>query len=160
VRRFPSGTYGRQRLEFHPAPFRAPLRAFAGLVFAWREDKVLVCDIDGRGWCIPSGRVEPYENSLEAVRREAEEEGGATLECIQYLGCYRISEKREVRWADCYAACVHELGEITRQDESRGRKLVTMEELPAIYHLWNPLTEMLFQLSYEVVCRIERKQTG
>jgi len=157
MKRYPSGTYGRQRLEFHPAPFRAPLRAFAGLVFAWQGDKVLVCDIEGRGWCIPSGRVEPYENSLEAVRREALEEGGAILECIQYLGCYRISEKREVRWADCYAARVSELVDITRQDESNGRKLVKIEELPAIYHLWNPLTEMLFQQSYEVVCRVERQ---
>ena|SRR5579885_3662282 len=153
MKRYPSGTYGRQRLEFYPAPFRAPLRAFAGLVFAWQDDKVLVCDIDGRGWCIPSGRVEPQESSLEAVRREALEEGGAELECIQYIGCYRISEKREVRWADCYAARIHALGEITRQDESRGRKLCSREELPPIYHLWNPLTEMLFDLSYEVVCR-------
>jgi hypothetical protein len=84
------------------------------------------------------------------------EEGGAILECIQYLGCYRISEKREVRWADCFAAKVTDLVEITRQDESKGRQLVKVEELPTIYHLWNPLTEMLFQLSYEVVCRSER----
>jgi 8-oxo-dGTP diphosphatase len=153
MKRYPSGTYGRQRLEFHPAPFRAPLRAFAGLVFAWRGDQVLVCDIDGRGWCIPSGRVEPNESSLEAVRREALEEGGALLECIQYIGCYRITEKREVRWADCYAARVHDLVEITMREESKDRKLVHVAELPAIYHLWNPLTEMLFELSYEVVCR-------
>jgi 8-oxo-dGTP diphosphatase len=88
------------------------------------------------------------------VKREALEEGGAILECIQYLGCYRISEKREVRWADCYAARICELTEITRKDESLGRKLVSIEELPEIYHLWNPLTEMLFKQSYEVVCRI------
>jgi len=153
MKRYPSGTYGRQRLEFHPAPFRAPLRAFAGLVFAWSGDKVLVCDIEGRGWCIPSGRVEPYESSLEAGRREALEEGGALLECLQYLGCYRISEKREVRWADCYAAKIAELVEITMQDESLGRQLVSVDELPNIYHLWNPLTERLFSLSYEVICR-------
>jgi 8-oxo-dGTP diphosphatase len=160
MKRYPSGTYGRQRLEFHPAPFRAPLRAFAGLVFAWKDDKVLICDIDGRGWCIPSGRVEPYENSLEAVCREALEEGGALLGCVQYLGCYRISEKREVRWADCYAATVCDLVEITRQDESRGRKLVTVDELPTLYHLWNPLTEMLFELSREVVLRTQRQQSA
>lgn len=160
MKRYPSGTYGRQRLEFHPAPFRAPLRAFAGLVFAWKDDKVLICDIDGRGWCIPSGRVEPYENSLEAVCREALEEGGALLGCVQYLGCYRISEKREVRWADCFAATVCDLVEITRKDESRGRKLVTVEELPTLYHLWNPLTERLFELSREVVLRNQRQQSA
>lgn len=160
MKRYPTGTYGRQRLEFHPAPFRAPLRAFAGLVFAWENDRVLVCNIEGRGWCIPSGRVEPYENSLEAVKREALEEGGAILGCVQYIGCYRISEKREVRWADCYAARVHELTEITCQEESLGRKLVTVDELPEIYHLWNPLTKMLFELSREVVLRVERQQAG
>ena len=160
MKKYPTGTYGRQKLEFYPAPFRAPLRAFAGLVFAWQDDRVLVCDIDGRGWCIPSGRVEPQESSLEAVRREALEEGGALLECIQYLGCYRISEKREVRWADCFAARVKDLGEITRKDESLGRQLVTVEELPSLYHLWNPLTEMLFDLSREVVVRQQRQQAG
>ena len=160
MKRYPTGTYGRQKLEFYPAPFRAPLRSFAGLVFAWQGDRVLVCDIDGRGWCIPSGRVEPYESSLEAVRREALEEGGALLECIQYLGCYRISEKREVRWADCYAARVLELVEITMKEESKGRQLVTTAELPALYHLWNPLTEMLFDLSREVVQRQEKQQAG
>ena len=160
MKRYPTGTYGRQKLEFYPAPFRAPLRSFAGLVFAWQGDRVLVCDIDGRGWCIPSGRVEPYESSLEAVRREALEEGGALLECIQYLGCYRISEKREVRWADCYAARVADLVEITMKEESKGRQLVTTDQLPTLYHLWNPLTEMLFDLSREVVERQEKQQAG
>ena len=88
------------------------------------------------------------------------EEGGALLECIQYLGCYRISEKREVRWADCFAARVQDLVEITMQEESKGRKLVSPEELPDLYHLWNPLTKMLFELSREVVERQVRQQAG
>ncbi|HWD41934.1 MAG TPA: NUDIX domain-containing protein, partial [Fimbriimonas sp.] len=76
MRRFPSGQYGRQTLRFHPAPFRSPLRAFAALVFPWVEESVVICDIDRRGWCIPSGRVEPHETSLEAAKREAREEAG------------------------------------------------------------------------------------
>ncbi len=151
--RFPSGQYGRQRLQFYPAPFRAPLRAFAGLVFPWVDDQVLLADIDGRGWCIPSGRVEPNETSLEAVRREALEEAGAVLKSIQYIGCYHISERREVRWADCYVACVEDLVEIGMQEESKGRQLVTLDELPALYHLWNPLTELVFLHSKEILDR-------
>jgi len=153
VRRFPSGQYGRQRLQFFPAPYRAPLRAFAGLVFPWQDEKVLICDIEGRGWCIPSGRVEPFETSLEAIKREAVEEAGAVLQDIQYIGCYYITERREVRWADCYAARVADLVEIGMQEESLGRQFVTLDELPAIYHLWNPLTEMVFQHSREVLSR-------
>jgi 8-oxo-dGTP diphosphatase len=153
IKRFPSGQYGRQILRFHAAPFRAPLRAFAGLVFPWLGDQVLVCDIDGRGWCIPSGRVEPEETSLEAVRREALEEAGAILCDLDYIGCYRISERSEVRWADCYVARVRQLVEVGMPEESKGVRLVSLDELPSIYHVWNPLTRMVFEHSREVVLR-------
>lgn len=153
MKRFPTGQYGRQRLQFFPAPYRAPLRSFAGLVFPWEGNRVLVADICGRGWCIPSGRVEAYETSLDAVRREALEEAGAILKDLQYIGCYHISERREVRWADCYVARIDRLVEIGMQEESKGRNLVTMEELPAIYHLWNPLTMRVFEHSFEILQR-------
>ena len=156
MRRFPSGKYGRQTLNFYPAPFRAPIRAFASLVFPFQDHQVLVCDIADRGWCIPSGRVEPNESSLQAVVREALEEGGAELEDVQYTGCYQISERQEVRWADVYTARVAKLVEITMTEESLGRKLVTIEELPAVYHLWTPLTEMVFEHAREVLERCEQ----
>lgn len=158
MRRFPSGVYGRQRMQFYPAPFRAPLRAFAGMVFPWMDEQVLLCDILGRGWCIPSGRVEAYESSLDAVKREAVEEAGAVLSDLQYIGCYLITERREVRWADCYAAHVLELTEIGMKEESAGRQLFRLEELPEIYHVWNPLTEMVFQHSREVLERLEMRR--
>jgi 8-oxo-dGTP diphosphatase len=131
------------------------LRTFAVLVFAWQDDRVVICDIEDRGWCIPSGRVEADENSLQAAHREAQEEGGVELDRVQYIGCYQISERREVRWADCYAAKVANVGEISMKQESLGMKLVTVEELPAIYHLWNPLTEAVFHFSHEVVERLK-----
>jgi 8-oxo-dGTP diphosphatase len=154
VRRFPVGQYGRQTLQFFPAPFRAPLRAFAALVFPWKDaDHVVLADIDGRGWCIPSGRVEPDETSAEAARREALEEAGAVLGTIDYLGCYHITERREVRWADVYVSDVLDLVEIGIPEESHGMRLATMEELPTIYHLWNELTERVFLHSREVLAR-------
>jgi 8-oxo-dGTP diphosphatase len=112
-----------------------------------------VANIEGRGWCIPSGRVEPDESSLEAVRREALEEAGAVLREIQYIGCYLVSERREVRWADCYAACVERLEEIGMKEESSGRALMSLEELPEQYHHWNPLTHLVFEHSKEVLER-------
>lgn len=153
MKRFPSGKYGRQRLEFFPAPFRSPLRAFAALVFPWRGDEVLLCNICDRGWCIPSGRVEPFETSWEAVHREAAEEAGAVLENLQYLGAYRISERQEVRWADLFAAEVAELNEIQMKEESLGRRFVLMNDLPEVYHSWNPLIEALFRHSLDCVQR-------
>lgn len=147
------GRFGRQRLEFFPAPYRAPLRAFAALVFPWYGDNVLICNIEDRGWCIPSGRVEPDETSCEAALREAQEEAGALLRDVQYLGCYRVTERNEVRWVDVYAAHVEDLVEIGIPDESLGRKFVCLSELPDIYHLWNELTHEVFLYSKEVLER-------
>lgn len=158
ARQFPSGRYGRQRLEFFPAPYRAPLRAFAALVFCWEEDRVLLCDIEDRGWCIPSGRVEPFESSMDAARREAVEEAGAKLKQIQYLGCYRVSERREVRWADVFVAEVDSLCEIGCPEESLGRKFVSMDTLPEVYYSWNPLVEAVFNFSHDVLERLRAVQ--
>lgn len=140
-------------MDFHPAPFIAPLRAFAALAFAWQGDRVLVCDIRRRGWCIPSGRVEPDETSFEAAIREAKEEAGAELTGCQYIGCYRIQSRGEIRWADCFTARVLTLGEIGSKEESLGRRLVELKDLEAIYHLWNPLTEQVFKYSLEILQR-------
>jgi 8-oxo-dGTP diphosphatase len=155
MRKFPCGQYGKQRLEFHPAPFRAPLRAFASLVFPWKGCEVLVCNIEDRGWCIPSGRVEPDESSFDAAVREAKEEAGADLKEMHYIGCYRVTQRDEVRWVDVYTANVEGLTDLDPQFESIGRKFVTMEELPEIYHLWNPLTEAVFLQSKCVLDRHE-----
>ncbi len=145
--KFPCGRVGRQVLEFHPAPFRAPLRAFAALVVPWKQGRILLCDIEDRGWCIPSGRVEPMESSIEAAKREAIEEAGAILDPMIYIGCYRIREKSEVRWADVFAAEVGELVPIPLEFESSGRKFVNPEDLADVYYLWNPLTEAVFKHS-------------
>ena len=156
VKRFPPGAHGRQTLHFHPAPYRTPLRAFAGLVFPFQGDRILLCHIGDRGWCIPSGRVEACETSLDTVRREAIEEAGAVLCDVQYIGCYRICERDEVRWADVYVSQISELVPIGMPEESLGRKFVTWEELPECYYLWNDLTRMVFEHAREVMTRARR----
>lgn len=156
LKKFPCGSYGRQSLQFFAAPYKAPLRAFAALVFPWHDEKILLCNIGDRGWCIPSGRVEPFESSLEAVVREAKEEAGAEIKCVQYIGCYKICEKGEVRWADVYVAKVIELGEISMPEESLGRQLVTMDDLPGIYYDWNDLTKCVFEYAHEVMTRAKK----
>lgn len=155
LKKFPSGRYGRQRLEFFPAPFRAPLRAFAALVFPWHGEQILLCNIFDRGWCIPSGRVEPDELSRDAAAREAREESGAVLDEPLYIGCYRITERNEVRWADVYTARILELREITHIDESKGRQFLDREQLPTVYHMWNPLLAEVFDHARVMLDRAE-----
>lgn len=126
------------------------------MLFPWQGELVLLCNIGDRGWCIPSGRVEPFESSIEAVRREAMEEAGAEVDCVQYIGCYKICEKGEVRWADVYVGQVVSLGEISMPEESLGRQLVTMEELPNIYYDWTALTKCVFEHAREIMLRARK----
>ena len=160
MRQFPSGKYRRQTLTFFAAPFRPPLRAFAVLVFPWQLDKVLICEIADRGWCVPSGRVEPRESAVEAARRETVEECGAHHRDLHYFGCYQIRERQDVRWAELYAAEVLGLGEILARNESRDRRFLSLAELPQIYHVWNPLTKLVFEHSYEAIRRSHRHCDG
>lgn len=117
---------------------------------------MLICDIEGRGWCVPSGRVEPFETSCQAAIREAREEGGAIVCGAQYLGCYRISERSEVRWADVFAGRLVDLIPIGDVAESKGRRMVKLEELEKVYHLWSPLMDAIFAHSKEVLDRHEQ----
>lgn len=105
---------------------------------------------------MPSGRVEPRESAIEAARRETVEEAGAQLGDLHYVGCYQIRERQEVRWAELYAAEVSEMGEIQARNESRDRRFVSLSELPQIYHVWNPLTKLVFEHSYETIQRSHR----
>ncbi|HCE00367.1 MAG TPA: hypothetical protein DER07_04940 [Armatimonadetes bacterium] len=159
MRRFPSGRYRKQVLQFFPAPFRPPLRPFVVLVFAWSGDRVLVCQIEDRGWCVPSGRIEPQEHPEDAARREAMEEGGAVLGDLLYLGTYQMREGSNVRWASCYVCELQSLGPIPEWTESTGCRLLRLEELPGVYHIWNQLTEQVFRYSFEVLQR-HRQRIG
>lgn len=122
-------------------------------MFPWDCDRVLLCDIEDRGWSIPSGRVEPNESSIEAAAREAREEAGAILRDILYIGCYRITDREEVRWADVFAARVDELVELPKEFESVDRRFYELGDVPPIYHLWNELTEAVFIHSREELRR-------
>ncbi len=140
-------------MEFHPAPFRPPHRAFAALIFPWREGKILLAQIPDRGWCIPSGRVEAGETAREAAEREALEEAGARMDPIVFLGAYKLIDGGDVRWAEVFAGQVQDVRPISTGFESLGRRWVEPCELPDLYHEWNPLIEAVFAYSQEALRR-------
>ena len=67
-------------------------RLWAVLGFVFYGDKIVLADIEGRGWCIPSGRIEAGETIDRAMERECFEETGARLHPRQrrLIGCYRL----------------------------------------------------------------------
>jgi 8-oxo-dGTP pyrophosphatase MutT (NUDIX family) len=64
----------------------------AVLTIVFYGDKLALADIEGRGLCIPSGKIEPGESIDQAAEREAYEETGAVLAANRrrLIGCYRL----------------------------------------------------------------------
>ena len=151
--KFPCGRWGRRQLVFHPAPAHPPFRPFAAMVFVWQGDRTLLCRIPGRGWCIPSGRVEGTETGEEAARREAFEEGGVLIDDLRYLGCYQITERNAVLWAEAFTARAVDFVDIPEESESNARLLVDRDDLPCCYHFWDPLAEAVFEHAHSVAFR-------
>ena len=151
--RFPCGRWGRRQMIFHPAPMHAPYRPFAAMVFAWDGDRTLVCRIPGRGWCIPSGRVEGDETAEMAARREALEEGGVIMGELRYIGCYQIQDRNAVLYAEAFTGDIEKFVDIPEESESCARLLVDRGDLPCCYHCWDPLAEAVFDYARDVATR-------
>lgn len=127
-----------------PAPFEAS--ATATLVFAIKNEKFLLANIAGRGWCTLGGHIETGESVEEALRREAMEEAGATLDALRPIGRYLFHWKESGRralipvfWAEPIA-----LEAIPEGSESSGVMWASREELPALYFYWDALMEAVF----------------
>ena len=148
---FPTVVWGDERAEFFTT--HAPRRPapFAALVFPFYGDRVVLAEISGRGWCIPSGRIEAGEGPTAATRREAREEAGVTLGTLLPLGHYRLTHTQTgaIRHAMVYIAAVIGLSEIPTGSESRGRQLFAIEDIAGAYFAWDPLLAAVFALAWE-----------
>lgn len=119
----------------------------AALVFVRDAGGLVVADIAGRGWCIPGGRIEPGETPEEAARREAREEAGAVLGPMQLVGYFVLTEVDSgARQAvPAFVARAQALEPLSGTSEALGVRVLTFEELPALYYRWDPLLEAVFR---------------
>jgi 8-oxo-dGTP diphosphatase len=117
------------------------------VVFARRDGGFLLADIDGRGWCTPSGRIEPGESALEAAVRETSEETGAQIINLRLIGTFLFMNyyTRDFSTFPAYLGEVTVLDEIPLGSESRRRMVAQLRDLPAIYFMWDELLERVFE---------------
>ncbi len=121
-----------------------------------------LADIVTRGWCIPSGHIESGETPEAAVRRESEEEAGATLgetRCIGYFILTNV-ETKHVRYAPTFVGSIRALTEVPAESESRGRQLVPVEDIAGMYFSWDDLLAAVFNYAYEVKQKYLRPGTS
>lgn len=155
---FPVVRWGDETATFvaHSAaatPYTTP----AVVIFAVSPGGFVVADIPGRGWCTPSGRLEPAETPLEAARRETWEEIGAVVETLQPLGCFLLQPTddpaAEPLAFPTYLTYVTAYGAIPPDSESRGVRCLTLAELPTHYFRWDALLASVFAMVHETARR-------
>lgn len=144
---FPTAQWGSVQAEFYPRrrwKGMQPLRAV--LLFAFFGERVVLCDIAGRGWSVPSGHIQEGETPEQAIRREAQEEAGITLHRLQRLGIYALQEADGTRWySPVFVGEAVHFAPIADDSESRGVLLVAPDDVQEVYHLWDPLIAEIFR---------------
>lgn len=141
---FPHVFWGEDHVTFLPGVMvESPVWA---LVFPFYGDKLVLAQIPGRGWCIPSGRIEPGETVEEGARREVWEESGATLSRMALLGTFPLTNKTTgaVHYGVVYLGDVANLEDLPEGTESEGRLLIPMEDAENTYFAWDALLAAVF----------------
>jgi 8-oxo-dGTP diphosphatase len=152
IESFPMVPWDKDNATFVTTLTPAAAESFAALVFPFYGDRIVLAEIAGRGWCIPSGRLEPNETAEEAVRREAYEEAGITFGRVVPLGCFVLTDanhNQRTRYAPAFVGEVIGLGEIPEGSESLGRMLVAVEEVSELYYAWDALLASVFEKANE-----------
>ena len=133
------------------------MELLASLVFAISGNGFVVADIIGRGWCIPGGHLFPGETPEDSARREAHEEAGIVLGDLHLLGHFvlRNSETGINQIVPTYVSEVTEFGVLPQGTESRGIRVMSFEELPENYFIWDVLMNSIFHYALDQFNRID-----
>jgi 8-oxo-dGTP pyrophosphatase MutT (NUDIX family) len=140
------------------APAYRPAPA-AVVVFAWRLGRFVLGHVP-RGWCTPSGHLEPGETDLAAAYRETAEEAGAALCAIERLGVYRLVSSSGTSVVPAFVGVVSSVGPIPAGSESLGAAEVDPADVEGLYWRWDSLMAAMFRHAAEAAAALEQRVRG
>lgn len=151
---FPTARWGDLTVTFSPDVTPPLAHVEAVVVFIGCPEGFVLGDIPGRGWCVPSGRLEPGETPQAAAVRETREEIGAVPERLREIGYYiMVTDDGESLYVPAFVGTVRSFGDIPPGSESRGVRCFRREELPNVYWRWDPLLERMFEYAEQELRR-------
>lgn len=135
------------RVQFMPATVLPDLPITAVKVYVFRDDGLLLANINSRGWDLPGGHIEPDETPEQAVIRELQEETGGRIEHFEAIGYLKITNEKENDRNRKYpkVSCIlvyKGYGSTldSKHDfslEASECKFVPIDQLPRVHHGWN-----------------------
>lgn len=147
---FPQVPWEGGEATFVPAAEHVCGEPWAVVVFAVSGRRFLLGQVP-RGWCTPSGHVEPGETPEEAARRECYEETGAAVDGVRRIGDFVVRTRQgAVSCAAVFVARVAAQGAIPPDSEAKSARWFHLTEVPAIYWRWDPLMDAMFRYAADV----------
>ena len=121
--------------------------------FCFREEKLLMVDLDDRGWDFPGGHIELGETAEACFKREAMEEGYVEGDCI-LLGVLEVNHNENPLWNDqspypkigyqvFYRMDITKLHSFEAAFESTRRKFIHPEDVSNYYIGWHAAYERI-----------------
>ncbi|CAG9622060.1 NUDIX hydrolase [Sutcliffiella rhizosphaerae] len=117
--------------------------------FCFQEEKVLLVDLNHRGWDFPGGHIEAGETPEGCFKREAMEEGYVEGEC-NLLGHIIVDHSENPLWTESnsypmigyqifYKMTISKLLPFDGRYESAQRMFVNPFDVSSYYHKWHTL---------------------
>ncbi|MEI5906962.1 NUDIX domain-containing protein [Bacillus spongiae] len=117
--------------------------------FCFKDDKLLLVNLNHRGWDFPGGHIEEEETPEECLKREVYEEGYVTGSC-SLLGHIIVDHNENPEWNEnspypkvgyqvFYRMNIDQFHHFKAINESAERVLINPSEVTKTYHDWNEL---------------------
>ncbi|MEI4803207.1 NUDIX domain-containing protein [Bacillus sp. FJAT-51639] len=127
--------------------------------FCFQGNKLLLVDLNHRGWDFPGGHIESDETPEECCKREAMEEGYIEGEC-ELLGHIIVDHSENPLWNETspypkigfqvfYKMHITKLHPFEAKYESAQRKSVNPNETSSYHHEWNSLYQEILDCALQ-----------